>query len=604
MKIRRKEVSRFIIVLISILFIISGFMLLAVFEPLNSPSGMAAGGVPGPPGGSPPGGGSGGNPPGGGGGTGTTTTTTESGGGGGIQKVVGVIARDPENLETLKRGTHLFLTQVYYVGKPSNDAKVTAESNLFGKLNFPLRKTVARYSISDDGFYGLNITIGKNVTKGRYKILYKAEQNNQYDEFAILVNIDPELRINVSLNKTYFKGQNLEISGFIHDFNGTPQENVSATISASHEGVLIFKKGVSIYKSGFFQYILPISFGEPDGIWDIKIEVMDKDGNEGNLNLKTNVLTPTGVAYYTVTFLSPLANGEFKRGSIVPLTVEIKEGEKLIENMSVDFINPRAEITSLQEVAPGTYTAEYKLKLDDPLGKWYIAVQAVKTINNITKAGGTKIPVVIWPATLNLALVEPKKTDFFTGLQTEIKVELSYSDGTKTEKADVFAAIGNETIQLIETGLGEYSAFYVFTEKDVKAASLQLSASDIYRNSVALSPKAIEVEQIGKYELKLRLFYYNILARYWYLFILGVILVILITEPLWHRTYLKRSLKMAIENEKRVIEIEKDIQRKYFKHHSITREDYDKLMLKYRERTSDLKEKRLLLSKKLGRKEK
>ena len=50
--------------------------------------------------------------------------------------------------------------------------------------------------------------------------------------------------------------------------------------------------------------------------------------------------------------------------------------------------------------------------------------------------------------------------------------------------------------------------------------------------------------------------------------------------------------------------MEKDIQRKYFKHHSITREDYDKLMLKYRERASDLKEKRSVLSKKLGRKEK
>jgi len=43
------------------------------------------------------------------------------------------------------------------------------------------------------------------------------------------------------LNEKYFKGQNLEISGFIYDFNGTPQENVNATISASHEEGLIFK---------------------------------------------------------------------------------------------------------------------------------------------------------------------------------------------------------------------------------------------------------------------------------------------------------------------------------------------------------------------------
>ncbi len=601
MKMRKKEISPIVVILISILFIIGGVALFSVFESSDSLSGMAAGGIPGPPGGSPPGQGGGG---GGGGGGGTTTTTTESGGGGGIQKVVGVIARSPENLATLNRGTHLFSTQVYYAGEPSNDAEVSAESSLFGKLNFPLIKPVARYSEADDGFYGLNITIGKNVTKGRYNILYKTEQSNQYDEFAILIDIDPELRINASLNEEYFQGQNLEISGFMYDFNGTPPVNVNAIISAFHDGGLIFKNEVPIAKNGFFQYIFPISFGEPEGIWDIKIEVRDKDGNEGNSDLKTTVVTPKGVSFYTVTFLSPLENGEFKRGSIVPLTVEIKEGEKPIENMSVDFRTPKADIISLQEVAPGTYTAEYKIKQDEPLGKWYIAVQAVKTINNITKAGGTKIPIVIWPAALNLALVEPKKTDFFTGLQTEIKAELSYSDGTKIEKADVFATIGSETIKLIETGLGEYSALYVFTEKDVKAASLQLSATDIYGNSVALTPKAIEVEQIGKYELKLRLFYYHILARYWYLFIFGIILIILITEPLWHRAYLKRSLKRAIEHEKRVLEMEQDIQRKYFKHHSITREDYDKLMLKYQERASDLKEKRLMLSKKLGRKEK
>src|SRR3989344_4488866 len=515
MKMEKKEVSLFVVILISILLIMGGVMLFAVFESSDSLSGMAAGGIPGPPGGSPPGQGGGG-----GGDTSTgTTTTTESGGGGGIQKVVGVIARDPENEGTLKRGTHLFLTQVYYVVEPSNDAKVTAESSVFGKLNFPLIKSLARYSELDDGFYGLNITIGKNVTKGRYKILYKAEQGAQYDEFALLIGIDPELMINASLNEEYFKGQNLEINGFIYDFNGTPPTDLNATIFAWHEEGLIFKNDVSIEKNGFFQYIFPISFGEPDGIWDIKIEAKDKDGNEGNLNLKTNVLTPKGVAFYSVTFLSPLENGEFKRGSIVPLTVEIKKGGKPIENASVDFRTPKAEITSLQEVAPGTYTAEYKIKQDDSLGKWYIAVQAVKTINNITKAGGTKIPVTIWPATLNLALVEPTKTDFFTGLQTEIKGELSYSDGTKIEKADVFATIGNETIKLIETSLGEYSAFYLFTEKDVKAASLQLSASDIFGNSVALTPKAIVVEQTGKFGLILRLFYHKVLARYWYLFV-------------------------------------------------------------------------------------
>ena len=41
--------------------------------------------------------------------------------------------------------------------------------------------------------------------------------------------------------------------------------------------------------------------------------------------------------------------------------------------------------------------------------------------------------------------------------------------------------------------------------------------------------------------------------------------------------------------------MEKDTQRKYFKQHSLTQEDYNKLMLKYKERASDIKEKKLRL---------
>jgi len=45
--------------------------------------------------------------------------------------------------------------------------------------------------------------------------------------------------------------------------------------------------------------------------------------------------------------------------------------------------------------------------------------------------------------------------------------------------------------------------------------------------------------------------------------------------------------------------MEKDIQRKYFKRHLITREDYEKLILKYREQASELEEKMMKTNNKL-----
>lgn len=524
---------------------------------------------------------------------GTTTATIIQGGVSGPIPIK-VIFQNPKDGETIKRGVLTLLVEGYEGTRLDSDLIVSAESELFETV-----KLVSNFGQRASGIYGANISIGKNITKGEYAIIVKGKRS-AYDEQRILITVDPTIYINASLDKEkYFKGERITLVGNLKYFDQEPVKNNTLGISISAEDFLL-NKTITSDMNGWFSDSYLISFAEPNGEWKIKIQTKDEDSNEGATDLTTKVSTPEGVAFYTVTFLSPLTNAEFKRGSIVPITVEIKEEGKPVEKTTVDFRNPKAEITNLQEVAPGTYTAEYKIKPDDPLGKWYIAVQAVKTTNNITRAGGTKIPVVIRPAALNLVLVKPRTTDFFTGLQTEIKAELSYADGTEVEKADVFATLGNQTIKLVESNLGVYSASYLFTENDVKTTSLQLNASDIYGNSIALTPKAIEVEQIGRYELKLRLFYYNILARYWYLFVMSIIFVISITQPLWYHAYLKGSLKRAIENEKRTVEMEKDTQRKYFKHHSITREDYDKLMLKYRERASDLKEKKLVLENKLA----
>lgn len=522
----------------------------------------------------------------GGGGTTTTTVTTEGGGG---PRPVKIVVKNPQDGDTIKRGALTILVEGYVASNLDPEVRVSAESELFGEI-----KLINNFEQRGTGIYGANVTISKDIEKGEHAIIVKGEQAT-YDEQRILINVDPEIHINVFFNQEEFlKGERILLSGNLAYFDGEPVKNNTMVLSISAPDFLT-NKTIRSDVLGRFDDSYLISFAEPDGQWSINILAADKDANEGKANYVKKVSTPSGVAFYAVTFLSPLKNAEFKRGSIVPITVEIKDEGKPVEKANPDFRNPKAEITALREIAPGTYTAEYKIGWDDPPGNWYIAVQAVKTTNNITKAGGTKIPVMIRPAAMNLVLIRPATADFFTGLKTEIKAELNYPDGTKIEKADVFAVIGDQTIKLAETGSGEYSAFYLFTEKDVEAASLQLIASDIYGNSITLTPKAIEVKQISKYELILRLFYYNILARYWYLFVLGALLVTLATKPLWYSAYLKRSLKRAVENEKRAVAMEKDTQVKYFKQHSIPREDYDKLMMKYRERASDLKEKKLRL---------
>lgn len=526
----------------------------------------------------------------------TTPTTSKEGKTAPIP--IKVIFNNPKDGDTIKRGTIPLLVQGFEGNRLRSDIQVSAESDLFGEI-----RLVNKFEQRGSGIYGANIIIGKDIKKGQYAIVVKGKKDT-YDEERILITVDPTIYFNASLDKKeYFKGERINIAGSMAYFDQQPLRNNTAEISFSAEDFSL-NKTVRSDNSGRFSDSYLISFAEPDGDWNIKILAEDKSGNEGSADLLTNVSTPKGVAFYTVTFLSPFENAEFKRGNTVPITVEIKEEGKPVKNATVDFRNPTAEIMNLQEISPGTYTTEYKININDPLGLWYVAVQAVKFKEGVTRAGGTKIPVTIRTASLNLALVKPRTADFFTGLQTEIRADLRYPDGTEVEKADVFASIGNETVRLTEEGLGTYSAFYLFTEKDVAATSLQLNASDIYGNNVALAPKAIGVEKIGERELKLRLFYYNVIVRYWYLFVSGIILFIIITSPFWYYIHLKRSLKKAEQEEKRIIYMEEEIQRKYFKQHIITLGDYNKLMLKYRERMSDLKEKELRLKKRLVKKNK
>ena len=533
------------------------------------------------------------------GGTDGTTTTT-----GGETTTIGVgvrpikiVIENPKDGDTIKRGILTILAKVVRGYSFVSDVKMSAESELFGTV-----KLVSNFGRMDYNIFGANVTIGNEIEKGEYAIIFRG-QAAAYDEERILINVDPTIYISTSLGKEeYFKGERIVFSGDMTYFNQEPIKNVAAQLTVSAEDFLLNKTLISDDEGKFIDSHL-ISFAEPDGKWDIKIHATDEDGNEGTANLATTVSTPEGVAFYTVTFLSPLKDGEYKRGSSIPITVEVKDEGKPLEGAIVDFKNPFGDIKTLEEIRPGTYTSEYKTSPNEPLGLWYISVQAIKTKDDVTKAGGRRIPITIRPASMILTLSKPTTTDFFTGQKINIEASLGYTDATVVENANVLLKIGEKTIKLTERKPGIYTSSYLFTQEDVDLQSLQLDASDIYGNSVKLPRKAISVEAIGNFEFKARVFYNNVLLRYGYAIIIGTIVLVIVTQPVWHRSHLKSSLKKSIEDEKRTFEMQKYTQRKYFKHHSLSRDDYDKLMLKYRERMSDLKEKKLKLQNKLGKNE-
>ncbi len=532
------------------------------------------------------GGGDGGGPPGGTppGQTGGTTTVVQQAGG--VAPPIKLVIDTPKQGDIEKRGLYKIIVEGYEGGKLDSNIDITAESELFGKIGL-----VDNFEGRGSGSYGANVIIGKNATKRQYLITIKGRKST-YDEQSVLINVDPTIYINTTIKKNYMKGERISFEGTLFYFNKTPANNTSVKIHIAAAD-FAFNKTALADSNGNFNDSYLISFAEPDGKWSIKLIAEDNDGNEAQIEFLPHVSTPEGVAFYTVTFLSPLKDAEFKRGVTVPITVEIRDEENPVENATVDFRSPKKDIVNLKEVRPGTYSTEYRINFDDPLGIWKIGVQAIKTKDNVTKAGGNRIPVNIRFAGLSLDLLSPLSEKFFTGEEIEILADLTYDDRSKVENADVVAKIGNNTVKLIERAPGRYSATYLYTEKDVGTKSFQILGRDIYGNDLESSAKAINIEKISGTELQLRLFYYNVIARYWYAIFALVAVSAAATKPLWYRKYLEKAIVKAEEERERVVEMEKDTQLKYFKDRTISRSEYEKLMGNYKERLATLKERKV-----------
>lgn len=538
----------------------------------------------------------------------TTTTTTAEGG----PVPVTVSIESPQDGQIIKRGGLILIVKGFSGISPESDLKVIAVSDLFGEVS--LKNDFEQRGI---GMYGVNVTVGKEIKAGKYVILVRGEGDSAADEHQILISLDPTITIDASIEDSYFKGERIFFEGKTKYFNGSLATNASLEIALFAPGDYRFNLSAASDQNGKFAVSYPISFAEPEGKWDIRITARDKDGNEGSTILKTKVSTPKGVVFYTVKFLSPFKDAEFKRGSAVPITVEVKDEDRLLEKATVEFKDQHGEFLPLKEVSPGVYSAENILHLHPHEAVWQIPVQALKTVDGVTKAGGNRISVKLLPATLNLVLLQPTAFDFFAGQQVTLQAKATYSDDSAVEKAKVLVKIGDETIILTETEPSIYENTYIFSakylattelayspDKKITTASLELYAEDVHGNSLSAPQRAITVKEVSKAELKVRLFYYNILARFRYLFVSGFLFLVLVTSPLWHAYYLQARLNSIAEAEKRGLEVQKEIQRKYFKHHSINREDYDKLMLKYREQSSSMREKKLKIHQKLGKKSK
>ena len=522
------------------------------------------------PGHDPPGQGGGGPPGGGGGGGGSGdsgTSTSTSGGSAGVQKVIGIYPQFPLNEQTIKNGEEIFKVKITYGGSPSSSAEVILESELF-------ETTELKYTLGVTGNYDGNVTI-KKKPNGKYRILYKVEYKED-EEGEILINLDPELRIDTEVKNNYSKGEKIKFTGVVKDFNGTLQENVEVKIKGLSLSGQLFEKTTSTINGQFSEEYL-ISHADPKGILNITIEAEDEYGNYGIKSFPSEI-KQSGVEHFIVNFMSPLTDSEFKRSESIPITIQLKEQNNLVEGADVSLYTPQDEKIELKEVDKGTYSTNYIVDSNDPLGKVLLKIVASKEVKEgIVKVGGDSLPITFSPTEITFETSSPSRDIIYTNSRLKIETRLSYPDGSPVEGSYVVAELSNgEIIDLLEGKRGTYSGDYLITSDDRGALNLKITAEDINEN-VGSTELTLFVRKRSFIGNILSWSYENAIKRYLWAFITILIAATIFYRGDWEIKYLNYMLLRTTNKQKELGNLEAETEKKYYKEGSVTRKEFQKL---------------------------
>ena len=548
---------------------LAGFSLILA-EPYLT--GLAAGGTPGPPGGSPPGGG-------GGGGGGRTTTTTSGGGGVSVQKVIGIYPQFPAAEDTLKNGDYNLSVKVTYGGSFTTSATVRAISDLFGDVVLEHK---------GGGVYESSVSI-KNKQKGRYGILYKVRDVDA-EEGSIFINLNPELKIGTDLNGEYSKGETVELKGTVKDYKDKLQPGTNITINGYSQG-LIFEKQISSGSQGEFYDPYSIGYADPPGRWNITIIAKDSHGNLGIFESLTTV-KEKGASYYIVNFLSPLIDSQFNRGSVIPLTVEVREKGELLKNATVTLSPIHGGRFALREVDNGIYSIDYHIRYHDSLGKVRLKVDVAKEIKEgALKAGGDSMSVFVLPAEINFDIISPSRDVAYTVSRLKYLFELTYPDGELIKGANVDVDLSNgKKLRLPEVKEGTYSGEYLVSQEDAGALISDVRVDDINGN-VGTFKIATYVRERSLIGNKLALFYENVFARFWWAFAVALLLLAVYLIPKLNYKYMTLSLARVKKQQKTTLSMQVEAEKNYYNVGDINKDEFKQIMQGYKKRSLELKEK-------------
>lgn len=482
----------------------------------------------------------------------------------------------PQTGESFARGqTGTIVVGITALGIDITSAEVTTDG-YFGNLEFFNDGKHGDGKVGDK-IYGAFFKVPKNAIEGTQIITVTADYRNVIKQIKIPIQIKPQITTQLLAPKNVLLGNTIFVNGQLsvgtYPVATTLDLNLTDTT-----GRPIDQKTVITDSNGKFSYSFRTSQTDAPGIWHLNGFGTDQNQNTASFAIPINVVDPTAERNLQVETI--IETTQIKRGEEFAIIARISDLNELVIDATVELADPQNRRFPFVLQENGDYFLNYQAPFDLPLGEQAFEIIAQKTAG-ITLQGNSTLIVTISQKPFTIEIVEPTQKTFTVGDSIPFKFLAKYSANQPVLDATAELIVGNNKLALQSQGGGFYFAIYQPNENDIGTLAFEAFIKDPYNNQT-LSNGNIEVFGFGTG-------YY--LSKYGLLFF---IIAILCSAALFavRIGFLKKNENKSLQNRKsQLIELEKDIQTKYFNDASIEKKEFDQSMEKYENELKQIEKK-------------
>ena len=477
--------------------------------------------------------------------------------------------------EYFVRGEKLiFKAKVTSHGRKVITADANLTSPLFGKLKLYNDATHGDEKAYDN-IYTNTFTIPNNISAGTYDLNLDVNFMNVFAHLKYKITINPKLDISAIVSKELILGDYIRAHISIFRKNLPIDANLSIQLYDSHNK-LVFSR-TEITQSYSLNY--HTSLIERSGTWTLKLYAEDENKNSAKAEYKIKIYPAETLNLLRIKILSPTEPISTDQNFLLKVLVTDNEGNA-VNDANVFLITPEAEFP-LTNIGDGQYSLYLDFNARYPAKKHTWKISADKNISNTTISGLKEFNITFKPSTLPLEIVQPKRRTFNVGETLQILLHSYYADKEPVVGAEISAMLKDKKLNFIAIEPGFYKATLLLTADLEGKHSINITLVDPYLNSAQTT---LNVEIVG-----LNIFAY---IQKNLNFILTIILSLIILLILFYYLFSKEINKIKLKMEKKkIIELEKELQRKYFEEGLLTKKEYEKLMQEYEQRLAEIKKK-------------